>query len=674
VSFLLFPDGAIAKATQIHDTIEETFLAFNKGDQVIVTKQTESKLWQGYSNGRVGLFPYSLVRVHSFELPPTSPYAPLSALLFDDEDLRLALSLCGCLEISKVEKTMQMLIPLAIAHKKGLKLIDRCCRQEVAQTISLSTLFRRNSSSSVQMKLITKMMGGAYLNFILRPFIVDMCSSGKNFEIDKDKLPKKDKKTQQKQNIKNLKQGCENLLSRIVASLSSIPLVFRCICAILVSATSKKFPDSEKIVVSGFFFLRYICPAIVNPGSICPQLSPLQRRNLILVSKVLQNVANGVEFGLKENYLTPLNPFIRESQPLYHSFISSLSSFTFTPSSSTDPPSKRSRSQSKTESSGVVVSASCPNFPAVNGGWDDGDGDAAAKKRRDSSSDVSGGSFEEMEVALAESCPALSQQTAESHLLDLRTLMAQILGKMKPTLVPQEYFNEVKQVMGVTGDVTEDVTTKAKEEEIAEEEEIGEEEVGDVGGEEEARAKERKLRSFLGRESQRQLISLLSSVSTSDFAHSRLNSSPPPLPPLQGSGSKDKNSASGKRVARNMGKGGATPSSLPPPTATLPPPQTTPLPPPSSPNQPSLPAPLPVPLPPATSPTSSRSSSPRTLRPTSPRASRPSSPRSVRSGRAPHSPPRNRPPPPTASPPPPSSPNSLNSSNFTLPPVAQPPS
>ena len=38
------------------------------------------------------------------------------------------------------------------------------------------------------------------------------------------------------------------------------------------------------------------------------------------MAKCLQNISNGVEFGRKEEYMTPLNDFVREKIPVVSSF------------------------------------------------------------------------------------------------------------------------------------------------------------------------------------------------------------------------------------------------------------------------------------------------------------------------------------------------------------------
>lgn len=65
--------------------------------------------------------------------------------------------------------------------------------------------------------------------------------------------------------------------------------------------------------VGTVIFLRFINPAIVSPceSGIVDQQPPLKiKRGLMLVSKILQNIANHVEFS-KEQHMLYFNDFLR---------------------------------------------------------------------------------------------------------------------------------------------------------------------------------------------------------------------------------------------------------------------------------------------------------------------------------------------------------------------------
>jgi neurofibromin 1 len=84
------------------------------------------------------------------------------------------------------------------------------------------------------------------------------------------------------------------------------------------SAVMRRFPEAKFTAVGAFIFLRFFCPAIVAPdaeGLISSTPSKEMRRGLLLIAKVVQNLANNVLFGAKEPYMFPLNDFL--SQNIY---------------------------------------------------------------------------------------------------------------------------------------------------------------------------------------------------------------------------------------------------------------------------------------------------------------------------------------------------------------------
>lgn len=92
----------------------------------------------------------------------------------------------------------------------------------------------------------------------------------------------------------------------------------------VVSSFSNRRQSTEKEVaninsvqyssVSGFIFLRFFCPAILNPKlfGLWPEISdnPVASRTLTLVAKIIQNLANLSDFKGKEPHMEFVNPWI----------------------------------------------------------------------------------------------------------------------------------------------------------------------------------------------------------------------------------------------------------------------------------------------------------------------------------------------------------------------------
>jgi hypothetical protein len=81
-------------------------------------------------------------------------------------------------------------------------------------------------------------------------------------------------------------------------------------------------------LVGGFVFLRFFCPVVVAPESVDLVRDPntRTRRNLILIAKVLQNLANGAlaHDNAKEDYMRMCDPFIREHSPRNLAYVKAL--------------------------------------------------------------------------------------------------------------------------------------------------------------------------------------------------------------------------------------------------------------------------------------------------------------------------------------------------------------
>merc|ERR1711916_346946 len=87
---------------------------------------------------------------------------------------------------------------------------------------------------------------------------------------------------------------------------------------------SAKFPTVGTTPTNSYLFLRFLNPAVSAPEAFGLVPSPPtrdERRQLILVTKVLQNLANGVLFGTKERFMVQLNPFLTTNTPRLNDYV-----------------------------------------------------------------------------------------------------------------------------------------------------------------------------------------------------------------------------------------------------------------------------------------------------------------------------------------------------------------
>eukprot|EP01133_Synstelium_polycarpum_P013744 gene13744-16212_t len=182
---------------------------------------------------------------------------------------------------------------------------------EVQSTANPSTLFRSNTTATKLMTAFTKMRGMPYLTKIITPLVREIVDSPAGYEVDPSKINEGSEELMT--NMMNLIQMSEKFTDTIIDSLHQLPLSLREISKYLQREVVSKFPDNKHSSVGGFIFLRFLCPAIIAPftaGLVDEAPGPEATRALVLIGKVLQNLANGIEFGQKESFMIPVNRFI----------------------------------------------------------------------------------------------------------------------------------------------------------------------------------------------------------------------------------------------------------------------------------------------------------------------------------------------------------------------------
>lgn len=127
--------------------------------------------------------------------------------------------------------------------------------------------------------------------------------------------------------VNMLMEIANNFLTTIIKGLEETPYGIRWICKQIRSLSRRKYPDAQDqticTLIGGFFFLRFINPAIVTPRSymlidVLPAENP--KRTLTYIAKMLQNLANKPSYA-KEPYMAKLQPFIHQNKDRINKFL-----------------------------------------------------------------------------------------------------------------------------------------------------------------------------------------------------------------------------------------------------------------------------------------------------------------------------------------------------------------
>jgi len=219
-------------------------------------------------------------------------------------------------------------------HDKALSLIMHFIQREVAENEDgPDTLFRANSYATKAFKFYSKMIGLPYLfrtiAVLLQGMLRELEDQEENaktesesdvklfkvqYELDPEKM---DESGDENINVLMLQLTCQKFLVQILRSAPNCPGEFKQLCAHIKSVVQDRFPDYVSKAIGAFIFLRFFNTGITVPETYGLMPTPPKqqaRRQLILLSKVLQNLANGVKFGSKESFMVKLNGFIEANQ------------------------------------------------------------------------------------------------------------------------------------------------------------------------------------------------------------------------------------------------------------------------------------------------------------------------------------------------------------------------
>uniref|UniRef100_H3A684 Ras GTPase-activating protein 1 n=1 Tax=Latimeria chalumnae TaxID=7897 RepID=H3A684_LATCH len=189
--------------------------------------------------------------------------------------------------------------------------------KEISMEDEATTLFRATTLASTLMEQYMKATATPFVHHALKDTILRIMESKQSCELNPSKLERNEDVNT---NLAHLLNLLSELVEQIFKAAEILPPTLRFIYGCLQKSVQQKWPKNTTMrtrVVSGFVFLRLICPAILNPrmfNIIADPPSSTAARTLTLVAKSLQNLANLVEFGAKEPYMEGVNPFIKNNK------------------------------------------------------------------------------------------------------------------------------------------------------------------------------------------------------------------------------------------------------------------------------------------------------------------------------------------------------------------------
>jgi len=259
---------------------------------------------------------------------PEEEYSPLKTLLLDNK----LEGVCALADLCHADRTplANSLLRIFRFDRKEAELLSALNRLEVERETDTSTLFRADNLTTSIMERYMKSVCTDFLQTAIHPTIHRILESRhQSCELNPNKI---ESTQEQCNNAEFLLQVLDDITESIFMSSEACPRTLRYICYCLQRNVVQKWPNERLVktrAVSGFIFLRLLCPAILNPRQfnlLSEPPSPGASRSLVMIAKCLQNLANLVEFGSKESYMEVVNPFILKNKERMVVFLDHVSS------------------------------------------------------------------------------------------------------------------------------------------------------------------------------------------------------------------------------------------------------------------------------------------------------------------------------------------------------------
>ena len=191
-------------------------------------------------------------------------------------------------------------------------------------------LFRGNSLLTQALEFHIRRLGKEYLEETLASKINEINEMDPDCEVDPSKIQSSED-VERHWNL--LIQLTTEIWECIASSAARLPPELRHILKYIRAVAEDRYGDFLRTVtytsVSGFLFLRFLCPAILNPkifGLLRDHPRPPAQRTFTLIAKGLQALANLSTIGKKETWMEPMNRFLNTQRQSFRDFLDTVCS------------------------------------------------------------------------------------------------------------------------------------------------------------------------------------------------------------------------------------------------------------------------------------------------------------------------------------------------------------
>jgi hypothetical protein len=208
-------------------------------------------------------------------------------------------------------------------------------------TLEANLLFRGNTLLTKSLDSHMRRVGREYLEEALGAKVREINEKDPDCEVDPNRVSSPGDLDR---NWRRLIGYTQDVWKSIVAAKAKCPIELRRIFRHVRACAEDRYGDFLRSVsfssVSGFLFLRFFCPAVLNPklfglmkgmlissppaliaNPFLDDMKPRARRTCTLIAKSLQTLANMANFGTKEHWMEPMNSFLTQNRESFKGFV-----------------------------------------------------------------------------------------------------------------------------------------------------------------------------------------------------------------------------------------------------------------------------------------------------------------------------------------------------------------